>query len=1116
MRETTRWLGMWLLGCTLALAQDLPERITFPGGEHATIGFELKTTTHAQQGSGTTSDHKLMALLEPNPQGSWNEAQKATVARWGQLSTAERTAFFFEHYGSDANWRPNAEKAPYLDKAVSWHGRIGLPHIEVRTTPFDSPREAFARMRELRRAVPETIAFHVHVRFPDTLDPAKAQAAADYMRRLSWVIALRRADVSTNHNFVLKAMDNQPINMDELAKAREAFANESKTAQRDVIERRGVRVTRLIQDGKPVWDVELRGFMKDIPRLETYVQKTAEAFRDGNFGPWSHGAKHPLEHASSRGQIQIRTWGRDKSGAWTEAELKWLVESATELKERTGARTSLSGEAFSEGLRLLATADTQAGKKMLLPSAFDWLFMPLEYDPALPERVQEQVLEAKKKTLRKLLRLSERAMGGEWGRPGATGFEPVAVASRARKILLDHLKLTYTDAGKTGSLLDWYELSIQNPEEIERRTRTYREETGKNRAEEWRRQHEARGEGFGPRNRSAAPTVSLDSLNRAFVELERSFVALRAEAASDRPAVARVTLALEASPEVDARFDRLTNKVTVTSGLLAVLIDRSATVAPAGREAFVKRVSALIVAHELAHARGITAERAADLAALELLGKSGLFAEPLGRADLRAALEAFQPGKGESLIQRVRSFFRYGTFRGRLRALERAAQGGPDPLAQFRRANGTVRWSQALGARALPEVGGLAHFTLALFLTELATVLQTGNRLHMEEFFDALSTSDFYIHYGQFALGARGGQLLYGRFLSRFVKRPFLNELARQNVALAAGMLLPQLFSGEGSVHQFAVSLTALGLSSSALRTGAQGIKWLRSLKSGQGAGAAVARTSRWAKLGGFVYTVGETAVVLYAAGELEEIYWDWHDARAARAALRDAGLTFFRAVGNAPTPEELDEAVATYRAAWSDYRTYLTLPLLKQDALFQRRVEAYGEEAQELEAALQTRLARLPQFPRLKAHIEAEHGTVAEYAVAQQTAAREALAAKIERAFMAHFNERTQVAERLQAAERRAAVYLPQGAALLPAALPGGNPAQLRLLSRELEQLSEARPQTFEDEARALRVASELASGEARARLERAAAAVGETSEADAALGEATPGIKGEVERAR
>ena len=131
MRETTRWLGMWLVGCTLALAQDLPERITFPGGEHATIGFELKTTTHAQRGSGTTTDHKLMALLEPNPQGSWSEAQKATVARWGQLSTAERTAFFFEHYGSDANWRPNAEKAPYLDKAVSWHGRI------------DSPREAF-------------------------------------------------------------------------------------------------------------------------------------------------------------------------------------------------------------------------------------------------------------------------------------------------------------------------------------------------------------------------------------------------------------------------------------------------------------------------------------------------------------------------------------------------------------------------------------------------------------------------------------------------------------------------------------------------------------------------------------------------------------------------------------------------------------------------------------------------------------------------------------------------------------------------------------------------------------------------------------------------------------
>ncbi|MCA8923701.1 MAG: hypothetical protein KDD82_17960 [Planctomycetes bacterium] len=1105
--------------CASAFAQDLPERIEFPSGEHATVGFELKTTTHALQGSGRTTDHRLMEFVIPNAEASWSEAERPTIERWSQLSTAERTAFFFEHFGSEGKWRPDPAKAPYLDTNISWHERLGVPHIEVRSTPFDSPKEAFSRMRELRRAVPETVAFHVHVRFPDTLDPAKAEAAADYMRRLSWVIALRRADVSSNHNFVLKAMDNQPINMDELARAKQAFADAQKGAQRDVIERRGVRVTRLIQDGKPVWDVELRGFMKDIPRLETYVQRTAEAFRDGNFGPWAIGSEHPLESSSSRGQIKKRTYGFDRAGAWTPAELQWLAESTAELMQRTGLRSSLSGESLAEGMKLLATADTQAGKKMLLPSSFDWLFMPLEYDPALPEGVQEQVLEAKKSSLRKLLRLAERAVAGEWGRPGEANFEPLAIASRARKVLMDHLKLTYTDAGKTGGLLDWYELSIQKPEEVLERTKRRRQETGKNRAEEWRSRVRPTGEGFGPRSSGKAPTVSVESLSQAYTELERTFATLRAAAAVEAPEVARVTLGFEPSPEVDARYDSLSRKVTVTSGLLAVLIDRAASVAPEGREAFVKRVSALILAHELAHARGVSAERAADLAAIELLGKTSLFATPLTQSDLRAALEAFQPGEGTSLIERVRAFFRYGTFNARLRALERAANGGPDPLASFRRANGTVRWPELMASKTLPEVGGLAHFTLALFLKELATVVETGNRLHMEEFFDALGTSDFYLHYGMFALGARGGQLAYGRFLQRYVRRPFLNELARQNVALAAGLLLPQLFTGEGSAHQFAVSLTALGLSSSAVRTGAQGIKWLRGLKAGEGAAATVARSSRWAKLGGFVYTVGETVVVLYAAEKLEGVYWDWQDARAARESMRDAGLAFFRAAGSDPTPEALTEALATYRAAWNDYRTYLSLPLFKQDALFHRRVEAYGEDAQQLEDALRARLESIGRRPLLKARVVADHGSVAAYAEQALADSRAELNGRIERAFEAHFNARTELAAELSEAPRRAALYLPQGAALLPAALPGGNPAQLRILSRELEALSSSRPQTFEDEARALKLAAELAAGDARAALERAANAVDEARQADAALdaaGQLTPGIKGEVERAR
>ncbi|HBP20424.1 MAG TPA: hypothetical protein DEA08_21860, partial [Planctomycetes bacterium] len=70
-----------------------------------------------------------------------------------------------------------------------------------------------------------------------------------------------------------------------------------------------------------------------------------------------------------------------------------------------------------------------------------------------------------------------------------------------------------------------------------------------------------------------------------------------------------------------------------------------------------------------------------------------------------------------------------------------------DPYSKARRAtNGTIDWKQV----GKQFGGGLAHFTLALFLKELALVARTGDSMLIEEFFQGLLTTDFYVHYGLF------------------------------------------------------------------------------------------------------------------------------------------------------------------------------------------------------------------------------------------------------------------------------------------------------------------------------------------------------------------------------
>ncbi len=1001
-----------LLAASSAHAQPVPESIPIGDG-HMTVGFELKTTTHGDGPEGRTRAHSLMRYVQPVASYSWSPEAAEVVARWGELSIAERTSFFFEHYAGghhSTNFEVDTQRYPFLDRSVSWYGHMNIPHIEVRSNPYDSPRAALEAMERLKADVRETIAFHTHLRFPDTVTAEGAEAMTEWLRRTSWAIWLRRAHYSSRTDFVLKAMDNQPINVEELNKALRAFASETPSPQKDIIERRGIRVSRLPREGGGTSiDIEFRGLMTDTKRIGRFMELAGRTFGEGVTGPYAFAPEHPIRSHHSDGQIKFRTFGWHGAGSWEERELRYLESEVAAARERFGISTSLSEADLNAAVRRLATADTDAGKKMLLPSAFNWLFLPLEYDPALPEGVQAQVEQQKAEYLRRLVRLAERVHAGEFGRPGEASYEPLKVATRIRRILHDFVNETYVDGTRRAKLFEWYETSLFKPEEITERTARWRAETGNDRAAEWEARVAARaasgeGEGFGPR-RAGTSEARSPFWDRA--ELDRVFEAVRgaaAERALELSAAAsgeaeradlragaeragRSTLTLAEVAEIDARYLAEGNTVRVSTGLLNAIDARAEALPEAERAPFRRKALALVLGHELAHAYGIRAERAADREGLGVVNRAGIAGE-LSEADVRRTLEAFTregaPAE-RSLLERIRDFTRYGTERGRAEALAAAARGEPDRLASYRRADGTLEWRRLTRDGALREGAGLAHFGLALFLKELAVVAQTGDRARIEEFFDGLLTTDFYKQYGLFVLGARAGEVAYVRYLERFVRPRFVGSILKTNVVLAAGLALPQLAEGTFDGRAFAISLGSLGLSSAAVKAGVASIRWVYDLKRARDAGT-LARLGlaggRLARLGGWFYTAAELAVVLYLSDEVAARVNAFLDERAARAALREAGEAVTRARGDPDHDADTLEAAAEgYHAAWTAYRDYLYAPLQQDEVIFAGRLERAAREAKLADDRRAAALERLAEHPALRRSVESRYGSLDGYA---------------------------------------------------------------------------------------------------------------------------------------
>ncbi|MBL4848908.1 MAG: hypothetical protein JKY65_25580 [Planctomycetes bacterium] len=310
---------------------------------------------------------------------------------------------------------------------------------------------------------------------------------------------------------------------------------------------------------------------------------------------------------------------------------------------------------------------------------------------------------------------------------------------------------------------------------------------------------------------------------------------------------------------------------------------------------------------------------------------------------------------------------------------------GTDPLTRYRRSDGTLKWKELTRDRALREVGGLAHFGMALFLKEVATVTATGDKARIEEFFDGLLTTDFYKQYGLFVAGARVGEVAYVKYLQRFIKPTFVNGLLKTNLTLAAGLALPMIFEGTFEGKTFAISLGSLGLSSAAVQGGVKGIRWVSSLKKARDTGVLARvglKTSRLAKVGGWFYTAAELAVVLYFAEKIDQSVNAYLDTKKARDELGEAGVELLSALNASDASDaSVKRASEAYHEAWIAYRDFLYGPLYIDEAQLAGRLKGLARRAKIDADKRKAAVERVAKHAALKRRMEVRYGSLERYA---------------------------------------------------------------------------------------------------------------------------------------
>ncbi len=321
------------------------------------------------------------------------------------------------------------------------------------------------------------------------------------------------------------------------------------------------------------------------------------------------------------------------------------------------------------------------------------------------------------------------------------------------------------------------------------------------------------------------------------------------------------------------------------------------------------------------------------------------------------------------------------TERARMRArlLEGTAEAGPrDAMARFRNSDGTLDWKRVTKSEVFRGAGGVAHFGFALFLKELALVMHTGDRGRMEAFVDGLMTTDFFVNYGLFAAGARAADAVYGTYVRRLTRKRFLHGVLRSHLVLAAGLAVPMLVRGQFSLDTYLVDVAALGLSATAVKVAAEGARGVFKLVRG---GRGAMSLGRLAGPVGWIYTAGETAVVLLLGDYLAKTFDDYTSERDLNKRIKGAERLLNKALGRSGggggSDGDVAEAVADLEDAYNALRRHRATPLEARVAGFRDDLNGASRESLQDDTEMAALAARLESNPNLAAHFADRYGSV-------------------------------------------------------------------------------------------------------------------------------------------
>lgn len=269
-----------------------------------------------------------------------------------------------------------------------------------------------------------------------------------------------------------------------------------------------------------------------------------------------------------------------------------------------------------------------------------------------------------------------------------------------------------------------------------------------------------------------------------------------------------------------------------------------------------------------------------------------------------------------------------------------------DPYALLRNKRGMVNWDKVKSFSKNHGLG-VASFTLGLFLMELAKAVESGDRATIEAFFDGLTHTDFWASYAVFSIGAEVGSAFYGKYLQRFVKPTFVSNVLRANVALASGMLISELAMGHFNGKTFAINATGLMLSSTAVKVGLEGIKWVHNLKRMKNARRLVTAL-RLGSAPGWIYSGVETAVVLFFGEKISRGITRLWDRYQLSKRLRERIKDFVIASKKARSTDDpaLKAALEELSSAFSAFRNAELADAILAGEELQRELAELGTEA--------------------------------------------------------------------------------------------------------------------------------------------------------------------------